>query len=145
MENTPELLDLRPLLLKRFTWDIFPHDFELIAEVHSQLGLFPDNEDGMTVEHTASDARVNRVRPLGDALSTLSGLAAEVVGHYMVRVMEDEDDDTEVPEGFYESFASQNTAVIYEGAYSIIAHLMDKGVLVYGSKVTGQEASHGEA
>lgn len=138
MEHETELLDMRPLLLKRFVWDIFPHDdFEVIGEVQKQLGLVPDHDDGLEVEHEASDTRMNRVAPLSNALRTLSSLAAEVVGAYVGAAIgdDDEDDESEVPEDFLEVFNRQNAEIIYDSAYAIVSHLMATGVLEYGKKV----------
>lgn len=141
MENDTELLDMRPLLLKRFVWDIFPHDdIEVIGEAQRQLGLVPDHDDGLDVEHEASDTRLNRVAPLSNALRTLSALAAEVIGAYVETCDEHDEtcaehDETEVPAESLEVFNRQNAEIINDAAYAIICHLMDTGVLEYGKKV----------
>jgi hypothetical protein len=139
MENETEpRLDPRPLLLKRMVWDVFPHDADVVREVQSRLGLVPDGAEGLEVEHRASDTRINRVAPLGNALETLSGYAAEVMGQYLVAVLESHsDDEVELPEGFHDAFATQNSEIIYDSTYAIICHLMDTGVLAYGPKVRG--------
>jgi hypothetical protein len=139
MENETEpRLDPRPLLLKRLVWDVFPHDADVVKEIQTRLGLVPDGDDGLEVEHRASDTRINRVAPLGDTLETLSGYAAEVMGQYLVAVLEHHTDgEVETPEGFHEAFAQQNGEIIYDSTYAIICHLMDKGILVYGPKVRG--------
>ena len=139
MEHEPELMiDPRPLLLKRLVWDIFPHDPDVVREAQHRLGLIPDDAEGLEVEHSASDTRVNRVAPLTAALHTLSGYAAEVIGHYLVASLEATDDDAELPDDeFFGRFARQNSEVIYDSVLAIIAHLMDTGVLEYGKKVRG--------
>lgn len=133
MEQQPDILDPRPLVIKRMAWDVFPHDFELIREVQLALGLVPDGDSGMDVEHSKSDTRVNRTAPMKPALRSLSGYAAEVVGQYVIACATD--DDAEVPEGFIASFTKQNTVIIYESTFAILCHLLDTGVLEYGKKV----------
>lgn len=141
MANETELpLDPRPLMLKRMVWDIFPHDTDVVREVQRQLGLVPDQPDGLEMEHDASDTRINRVAPMSKALETLSEYAAGVIGYYLLAVLEasaDDGDDIEVPEGFLKSMYHQNSEIIFESAYAIISHLMDTGVLAYGEKVRG--------
>lgn len=139
MENEIERLDPRPLLLKRFVWDIFPHQADLVRDAQGKLGLVPDHADGIEVEHDASDTRINRVAPLISVLETLSGYAAEVVGLYLLAMFEGaaDDQDFEVPDGFRETFARQNGEVIFDSTYAILCHLLDTGVLAYGEKVRG--------
>lgn len=138
MEQQPETLDPRPLVLKRFAWDVFPHDFEVVREVQVALGLVPDGDSGMEVEHAKSDTRVNRAAPMKSALRALSGYAAEVVGQYMLACLTDP--DSEVPERFIEGFARQNSVIIYESTFAILCHLLDTGVLEYGEKVRDAKA-----
>jgi len=139
-------LDMRPLVIKRLIWDIYPHDIDLVRDVQSKLGLVPDTDDGLEIEHDASDVRINRVAPLTDALETLAGYAAEVMGHYMVAMVSAHaDEDMEVPEGFYEGFARQNGQVIYDGTYAILCHLLATGVLEYGSKFRKKGEQDAEA
>lgn len=138
MENeTEQRLDPRPLLLKRMVWDIFPHDPDVVRDVQIKLGLVPDADGGLDVEHDASDTRINRVAPLSIALKQLTGYAAEVIGQYLILMLASaaEDGEVEVPEGFHESFANQNREIIFESTYAILCHLMDTGVLTYGPKV----------
>lgn len=140
VNETEPALDPRPLMLRRMVWDIFPHDTEVVKDVQRKLGLVPDQPDGLEFEHDASDTRINRVAPMSKALETLSGYAAEVIGYFLLAMIEaqaDDDEAVEVPDGFHQSFARQNSEVIFESAYAIIAHLMDTGVLVYGEKVRG--------
>ena len=137
MVNDIELpLDPRPLMLKRFVWDIFPHDEELVREAQVLLGLVPDHEDGLEMEHAASDTRLNRVAPLSAVLEVLSGYAAEVVGLFLLSMLGSATDvDLDLPEGFRETFTRQNSEIILDSTCAIVAHLMDTGVLAYGEKV----------
>jgi len=139
MENKTEpQLDPRPLVLKRLVWDIFPHDHEIIREAQKRLGLVPDADGGLEVEHEASDTRINLAAPLAKALGMMSGYAAEVMGQHLIAVLESNAEGGEVaelPEGFIEAFSRQNSEIIYDSAYAIISHFMDTGVLVYGPKV----------
>lgn len=140
VNETEPALDPRPLMLKRMVWDIFPHDPEIVKAVQGQLGLVPDHADGLEMEHDASDTRINRVAPMSGVLETLSGYAAEVIGYYLLAVLQasaDDDEEIEIPENFHATMARQNSEVIFESAYAIIAHLMDTGVLAYGEKVRG--------
>lgn len=135
MEHEPEP-DPRPLILRRFIWDIFPHDYDVIREVQGNLGLVPDHDDGMDVEHHASDKRIGKALPLEDTLDVLSEYAAEVLTQYMVEsVREHAGGDFEVPDEVREGFEAQNAEILSEGLFAVIAHLMDTGVLVYGPKI----------
>jgi hypothetical protein len=137
MEHDAELgvLDPRPLLLKKFIWDIFPHDAD-IADVQHRLGLMVDTEDGMEVDHRASDLRIARIKPLCEGTSALSGYLAEVMGVYLVTQLEEMSgpEGVEIPDGFIDGLADQNHEIIYLGGLALIAHMLDIGVLQYGEK-----------
>lgn len=127
--------DPEPLILKRMTWDIFPHDPDLIRAAQAQLGLVPDTPDGLDVEHDASDTRLNNLNPLSDVLRTLSASAARVAGRYLITsACQQAGTGIDLPDGFHESFAAQNEELIYDASYAIIAHLMDTGVLAWGEE-----------
>lgn len=135
MENETEL-DPRPLLLKRMTWDIFPHDYGVIREVQGKLGLVPDHDEGLDVEHAASDARVNKLAPLQETLDILAEFAGEVMAQYLVlSITGKTESDVEVPDEIIEAFEEQNAEVLSEGVFAIISHLMDTGILEYGAKI----------
>lgn len=131
MANETELLDPRPLLIKRLIWDVFPHDTDLVREVQEKLGLVPDDIDGLAVEHDASDTRINRAAPLDPALRVMSQIVSEVVSLYVLAGLEHAD----VPDDFQETFGQQNVYIIYEGVHAIVCHLLDTGALAYGEKV----------
>jgi hypothetical protein len=137
MENETEL-DPRPLILKRMIWDVFPHEPEIVREVQNQLGLVPDGDEGLEVEHERSDERCTRAMPLQEIIDTLSGIAAEAVGFYMISLVQAQtDEEISVHESFLKAYAKQNTEIISDGTFAIIAHLLDTGVLEYGKAVTG--------
>jgi hypothetical protein len=139
MENETELLDPRPLLLKRMIWDIFPHDPDLIRVAQAGLGLVPDGDEGLDVEHEMSDARIRRAAPLAETLRTLSGYAAEVIRQYLIACMDarafEEGPSVEIPVEFLDGLAEQNADIIFDSAYAILASLLESGVLVYGREV----------
>jgi hypothetical protein len=148
MENEPELspLDPRPLVIKRMVWDIFPHDYDLIREVQGKLGLVPDHDEGLDVEHAASDTRVNKIVPLQETIDILSGFAGEVLAQYLVLCIkaQTENPDIEVPGDVIEAFEVQNAEVLSEGVFAIVSHLMDTGVLAYGEKIRKLLEDNGE-
>jgi hypothetical protein len=140
MDDEIEMVDGRPLFLKRMIWDIFPHDAD-ITEVQRRLGLLPDQPDGLEMAHAESDARIDTVRPLIRASSMLSAYIAEVVGVYLVMTMEGQAGrKLELPDGFYESFAEQNQEAIFLGSMALIAHMIDAGVLTYASDIEKKAA-----
>lgn len=134
MENETELLDPRPLMLKRLIWDVFPHDTDLVREVQQKLGLVPDDIDGLDMGHDASDTRINRAAPLDGALRVMSQLVSEVVSLYVLAGLEH--GGSEIPDDFQATFGEQNVYIIYEGVHAIICHLLDTGALAYGEKVS---------
>jgi hypothetical protein len=146
MENEAELSpDPRPLVLKRLAWDVFPHDYDAIREVQGRLGLVPDDDEGMDVEHAASDARVNRIAPLQETLDVLSEFAGEVLAHYMLLTVSAEaGDGVEVPQEIIDVFQEQNAEVLSEGVSAIVSHLMDTGILEYGAKIKKMLGASGE-
>lgn len=133
MESETGQPDLRVLLLRNIIWDVFPHDNDIVRKAQQQLGLVPSADDGLDMEHSQSDVRVNRVAPLDRAIGNLSALAARVLGVYMIHRLEAKaGHEVDVPEGFLEGFAKQNTEVVYEGTHAIICHLLDTGALTLG-------------
>lgn len=132
MENQ-DVLDPRPHVLKKLIWDVFPHCAD-IAGAQRRLGLVPDTEDGMEFDHADADVRLSRVEPLEDTASVLTHYIAEVMGVYMLMSVEAStgEEMPELPDGFTEAFAAQNHEIIYLGALSLISHLMDEEILVYG-------------
>jgi hypothetical protein len=124
-------LDIRPLILKRMIWDIFPHEWDAVKEAQCRLGLVPDTEEGMEFGHGESDTRINRAAPMSHTLKVLSSYAAEVVSAYACDGVNEED----IPDGFSDGFLRQNAAIIFDSTYAILAHLLDTGVLEYGKKV----------
>lgn len=125
--------DPEPLILKRFTWDICSHDPGIVRAVQAQLGLTPDTPGGSSVEHAASDTRLNALNPLDGTLRTLSASAARVAGRWLIASVAGRGDG-DLPDGFDESFRAQNEEIVYGASCAIIAHLMDTGVLAWGEK-----------
>lgn len=130
-EPSEEGINLKPLLLKKFVWDIFPHEADIPAVLLS-LGLVPDGEEGQEIEHAASDARLDRVAPMFPATKILSGIMGEAMTAYLLHLLVEQGGDvSEMPEGFRETMTAQNTEVIFQGSLAMIAHMMDYDVLTY--------------
>lgn len=126
-----EAVNLKPLLLKKFVWDIFPHEADIPAVLLS-LGLTPDGEEGQEVEHAASDARLTKVAPMFKAVEILSGIMAEAMTEYLLHLLEKNGGGlSDMPEGFRETMAAQNGEVIFQGSIAMIAHMIDYEVLTY--------------
>jgi hypothetical protein len=126
-----EAVNLKPLLLKKFVWDIFPHEADIPAVLLS-LGLVPDGEEGQAVEHAASDARLTKVAPMFKAVEILSGVMAEAMTAYLMHLLEKNGRDlADLPEEFREIMTGQNTEVIFQSTIAMIAHMMDYEVLTY--------------
>jgi hypothetical protein len=140
MADEIEMVDARPLFLKRMIWDIFSHDSD-IAEVQRRLGLVPDQPDGLEMAHAESDARIAMIQPLIRPSSLLTHYIAEVMGVYLVMSLEAHAGrSVELPDDFYESFAEQNQETIFLGSMALIAHMMDAGVLAYASDIKKKAA-----
>lgn len=136
MKTAESYPDPRPLVLKRMIWDVFPHDYSAIGEAQGYLGLVPDEAEGMEVEHDASDLRIARMMPLHVPIGTLSDLAGSVVACYVIQHCQAEfgDDEDVLPPEVVAQFEAQTSEVIAHGAYAVISHLMDTGVLAYSDK-----------
>lgn len=130
-EPPAEVINLKPLLLKKFVWDIFPHDADIQAVLLS-LGLMPDGEEGQKIEHAASDERLRKVAPMYKALKILSGIMGEAMTAYLMHLLEENGGAlAEMPEGFRDVMTAQNGEVIYAGSIAMIAHMIDYEVLTY--------------
>lgn len=130
-EPPAEVINLKPLLLKKFVWDIFPHDADIQAVLLS-LGLLPDGDEGEKVERAASDARLRKVAPMYKALEILSRIMGEAMTAYLMHLLEENGGAlAEMPEGFREVMTNQNAEVIYSGSIAMIAHMIDYDVLTY--------------
>jgi hypothetical protein len=142
MDNTP--LDPRPLVTRRMIWDIYPHAYDQ-TEIQKRLGLTPDSQDGLDMDHKASEIRHRATVPLHAVLAIMSECAGNVMTDMLMQEMLDavaeeaaesgeEFDELEIEfeEGYVESFAEQNTQVIFHSALAIIGQLLANGLLAYG-------------
>lgn len=135
-EESPEVINLKPLLLKRFVWDIFPHKADIQA-VYQSLGLMPDGEEGTKIEHAASDDRLAKVAPMYKALEILSRIMGEAITAYLLHLLEENGGAlSEMPEWFRETMNNQNAEVIYSGSIAMIAHMIDYDVLAFTPEVS---------
>jgi hypothetical protein len=126
-----EAVNLKPLLLKKFVWDIFPHEADIPAVLLS-LGLVPDGEEGQEVEHAASDARLSKVAPMFKAVEVLSGIMGEAMTAYLLHLLEKQGGDlASLPDEIRETMTTQNAEVIFQGSIAMIAHMIDYEVLTY--------------
>ena len=120
----------RPLILRSMITDVYPFsvtDTEIQA-AQANLGLVPSSLDGVKIERAMSDARMKATQPLTDILAFMCLYAAEAVTQRMVDAV----DDPDAPkEKIKEMMVPQNMQVIGIGAQSVIAQLLEAGVLEF--------------
>lgn len=66
------------LLRRQITWDMVDHGDMPQPDIQRQFGLAPASPDVSALEHEASDARLNAVRPILDRINLLSAIASAV-------------------------------------------------------------------
>jgi hypothetical protein len=136
-------LDPRPLVKRRMIWDIYPHSADQI-EIQKRIGLTPDSDDGLDMDHRSSDLRLRVVSPLSDVLYIMSGCASEVVTDMLMQEMlealrEDAEElggeaEMALDDEYTASFIEQNQEVIFHASLAIIGQLMANGLLAYGER-----------
>jgi hypothetical protein len=120
----------RPFILRAMISDVYPFsstDEELRA-AQSSLGLVPSSPDGVKIEREQSNDRMKATGPIADLLSFMCLYAAEAVTQRMV----DNVEDPEAPkETIKQMMVPQNAQVIGIGTQSVIAQLLEAGVLEF--------------
>lgn len=135
--ETEQKIDRRPLVIGDFIWDMFPHQLDSTAyrNIQNSLGLLPSDDDGLGVLHKMADKRKVTMLPLMPRLEEMSGWAAEVIVEYAFRSLQARGADlSELPSEVRQVFNHQNKEVIEMGVTSIVAHLIDTGVLALTDK-----------
>lgn len=122
--------DLRLKYLSGTIIDIYPYEVtdDVIRAAQSALGLVPSSAEGIGLERQQSNARMAMTRPLADVLSTLSVFASEAVTQYIVSQVDDPDAPVDK---IREIMVPQNAQIIGIAVQSILAQLLESGVLEY--------------
>jgi hypothetical protein len=135
-----DTLDSRPLLLRRVIIDVLPYgtpDEDLLS-MQERMGLVPSSLDVLELDKQESKTRINGLRPISDALTTMSGLSAEAIAEYfLMQVVPDDDavadadDGDDIPvEYLRQVLVRQNMNVIVAAVHGIVSHLVASGILV---------------
>ena len=120
-------IDLTPVLLRRFAWDIMP--CSEVNDLLPALGLTHGTDEGMHIDHAESHHRMAQVFPLEMYLQRFAEVMGVVTATAMhSRVANAQEVDTV-------QFAEQNAEVILHSARAIIAQFVANGVLTYGPRV----------
>jgi hypothetical protein len=120
----------RPLILRSMITDVYPFsvtDAEIQA-AQANLGLVPSSLDGVKIERVLSDSRMKATQPIADILGFMCLYAAEAVTQRMVDAVDDPDAPKDM---IKEMMVPQNMQVIGIGAQSVIAQLLEAGVLEF--------------
>lgn len=142
METTQ---DPRPRMLRRVVIDMLPYSVTdaQILEMQDRLGLVPSSLDVLEMDRKESNARIKSLTPISEALTTMSGYAAEAIAEYFLMSVgaDDDEDDSEdapedgamrVPTGYLRNvLITQNKNVIVTAVHGIVSHLVASGVLVF--------------
>jgi hypothetical protein len=131
MEDT--VTNAGPRILREMIFDVFPETVthESVVEIQQSLGLVPVSSDGEAVERAQSTARLENLRPLSEPLSGMSVLAARAFSEYVIARSNVEGDDRDTLRSV---MVNQNALVVCASVHTIIAHLIETGVLEYGAK-----------
>ena len=120
----PELVVLSSeQLLKRFVWDVSP--CQIAKQVVEHLGLTKASEEVEDMEHREAHVRLNGAGPIEPVVKAFSGFTAQVIQGAMI-VEHGADSETEAE---MQEHLLQVQAVVYQSAISIIAELLDIGLL----------------
>lgn len=140
-----EPIDLTPMWLRKFTWDALPcRDAQ---EMHKKLGLVPTDDESAELEHVESHARMHMVSHIEPAVDTFSDVVSKVLSTYLIDRASD-GVKSELTDALTDKLFSQNSELIRIGSLSIIAALIDTGVLGYTEKIFNkikeQQGDHDE-
>jgi hypothetical protein len=131
MENEQDL-DLKPLWLRRLSWDALP--CEQAPDIQVKLGLVPVTEEGQELDHRASHERMTLVNALQPAVEYFSALIGQVLSAALIYQASDEIKE-QITEALAKQFDAQNAEIIRISTLVIIAQLISTGVLGYTEKV----------
>lgn len=136
-----ETQDPRARLLRRIIIDMLPFgaDDEDILEMQERLGLVPSSLDVLELDRRESNDRIQRLGPVSNLLTVMSGYSAEAIAEYFLMMVgadddattDDPDDEDAVPTDYLRSvLVKQNMQVIATAVHGIVSHLISSGVLV---------------
>lgn len=122
--------DARPRYLRSLLFDIYPYEVpdDAIRAAQASLQLVPSSAEGVKIERDQSVKRMMATKPLADPLAALSVWSAEAVTQYVIDQIADPDAPVD---RIREVLVTQNAQVIGISVQSIIAHLLETGVLEY--------------
>lgn len=130
MNVSPEDLgevDLTPVMLRRFAWDIMP--CPEVPDLLTALGLTHGTPEGMDMDHRDSHQRLAPVFPLEPYLQRFAEVLGVVTSTAMTQKAGVDLGEDSV------KFAEQEANTILAGARAIIAQFIESGVLTYGMQV----------
>lgn len=145
-ENAPddsdvmaEPVDLRALLLRRFTWDTMM--CSRVEALLPKLGLTLSTPEGTDHEHKESHQRMSAVMPFEGMFREYALILSTVLttaiteGQGITDKMSPEDSI---------GYAQQNAELILAGSRAMVAQLIFMGLLSYGPMVQIRTAHYGE-
>lgn len=113
------------MLAKRLLWDIVPCG--AVPSYIPLMGLVPDSADVADMEHQASHARLERIRPIADLLEIFSPLVSGITASAM---LVNSGTETMEPE-LASALQKHHAYVVQVSLQAVIAELLDMGVLSY--------------
>lgn len=137
-----EMIDPRPPMLRRVIIDMLPYaatDAEILA-MQDRLGLVPSSLDVLELERKESNARIEALKPISEAIMQMSGYSAEAIAEYFLMHIDpgqpDDDDDDDSDGGISidqlrSVIVNQNKNVIVTAVHGIVSHLIASGILVF--------------
>lgn len=136
IEEELDPIDLRPLHIRRFSWDILPCGSA--QSIQAKMGLVPSTTEAAELEHVESHARMQMVSLIEPAITQFSRIVSEVLSKYIVDIASDAVKDA-MNDEMSEKLIAQNAEMVRVGTLSICASLMDTGVIGYTKKVLGDD------
>jgi len=135
----------RALLLRRVIIDMLPYETpdEDLLSMQERMGLVPSSLDVLELDKKESKTRINQLRPISEALTTMAGLSAEAIAEYfLMQVVPDDDavadadDGDDIPVDYLRAvLVKQNMQVIVTAVHGIVSHLVASGVLVVNKEL----------
>lgn len=130
--STKEPIDLVPMVQHRLLMDILP--FENVKDFWGALALVPPSPDVEEVLQAESNARMQKVRPLGPVCEMYVVLTADIITEAMYQRLvaaQDPDDAMSLDQArdMRPMMLNQNREVVRAAIYPTLAHLIDGGFI----------------